>query len=136
MYTAVAVVAVIPIAASFLYSPGPPAYTLTAKALTIHDRFYPATVNASDVDIDRMRIVDIKTSQDWRPTLRTNGFAVPHYRSGWFRVASGQTVRMYRADATLLVLLPPKRGGTGVLLEVNEPERFLATVRREWASRS
>ena len=46
---------------------------------------------------------------------RTNGFANAHYASGWFRVASGKTVRMYRAGGTRLVLLPPKGDGAAVL---------------------
>jgi hypothetical protein len=48
----------------------------------------PVTVKASAVDVANVRIVD------------------RHYRFGWFRVDSGKTVRMYRADGKRLVLLP------------------------------
>lgn len=59
-----------------------------------------------------------------------------HYRSGWFRVVGGKTVRMYRADSTRLVLLPPKGEGPAVLLETSDPEKFLWEVRQEWFNRS
>ncbi len=124
------------VAFAFLYSLGPPSYTLTADALTIHDRFYPVTLRAADVDVARARLVDTALDREWRPTMRTNGFANAHYRSGWFRVANGQKVRMYRADGTRLVLLPPKGDGAPVLLEVKDPGNFLDELRRKWGNRS
>jgi hypothetical protein len=117
------------------YSPGPPRYTLTPNSLTIHDRLYPATVNASDIDVDSIRLVNIGTDPDWRPVERTNGFANGHYRSGWFRVRTGQKVRMYRADSRVLVLLPPKGNGSAVLLEVRGPEKFMEEVCQRWVRR-
>jgi hypothetical protein len=87
------------------YSPGPPSYTLTAEALTIHDRFYPVTLKAEAVDVSQIRVVDITLEPDWRPVLRT--IANGHYPSGWFRVA----------------------------LDVLEPDKFVETVRQEWSGR-
>jgi hypothetical protein len=129
---AIGIVAMAVVAFAFLYSPGPPGYTLTPESLTIHDRFYPVTLNRTSVDVGQIRVVDFGVDTEWRPTARTNGFANPHYRSGWFRVASGKTVRMYRADSARLVLLPPKGDGAAVLLETREPEKFVAEVRGKW----
>jgi len=121
---------------AWLYSPGPPKYTLTPTALVIHDRFYPVTLGAQSVDLARVRVVDLATDKDWQPTMRTNGFANTHYRAGWFRVANGAKVRMYRASGTQLVLLPPAGNGNPVLLETTDPERFVAEVKQEWAGKS
>jgi hypothetical protein len=118
-----------------VYSPGTPGYTLTRDALTIHDRWYPLTLQARAVDVDHIRVVDFSEEKTWRPTARTNGFGIAHYHAGWFRVASGQTVRMYRADSNRLVLLPPQADGAPVLYEVKEPEKFVAEVRQEWSAR-
>jgi hypothetical protein len=117
------------------YAPGPPSYTLTAESLTIHDRFYPVTLNPDAVDVGGIRVVDIGQESDWRPALRTNGFANRHYRSGWFRLAGGKTARMYQADGSRLVLLPPKGAGVPVLLEVQDPEKFVRVVQQEWSGR-
>jgi hypothetical protein len=130
---AIALVAIAVVAFAVLYSPGPPSYTLTAESLTIHDRFYPVTLPAAGVDVERIRVIDFDLDTDWRPTERTNGFGNAHYASGHFRVASGKIVRMYRAGGRRLVLLPPKGDGAAVLLETKEPEKFVAEVRQEWS---
>ncbi len=118
----------------FTYSPGVPGYTLTAETLTIHDRFYPVTLRASAVDIHLIRILDLRQDTEWRPMARTNGFAVQHYRSGWFRVANGQEVRLYCADRQRVVLLPPRGDGTPVLYQAADPERFINEVRAAWST--
>lgn len=118
-----------------LYSPGPPTYTLTPLSLKIHDRFYPIAVNAADVDIEHIRVVDLGVDTNWQPTERANGFANSHYRSGLFRLANRQKVHLYRADSKRLVLLPPKGNGTPVLLETNEPEKLVQRLRQEWSNR-
>lgn len=120
------------VAFAFLYSPGPPNYTLTADELTIHDRFYPVTLKAAEADVTRIRVIDIMTDPDWKPASRSNGFSNSHYHSGWFRVANGQKVRMCRASCTQLVLLPPKGNNSPVLLEVKDPERFVEELQRRW----
>jgi hypothetical protein len=116
------------------YSPGVPRYTLTPESLTIHDRFYPVTLRESDVAVDEIRIVDLARDPEWRPTARTNGFAVAHYRSGWFRVASGAKVRLYQANSPRVVLLPPKGGGAPVLYQAADPEKFVNEIRAVWSS--
>ncbi len=120
------------VAFAMMYAPGAPKYTLTPDKLTIHDRFYPVTINAADVDVADVRIVDIRTDPAWQPTARTNGFSNSHYHSGWFRVANGAKARMYWANKTRLVLLPPRGIGSPVLLQVNDPEQFVAQAREEW----
>ena len=130
---AIAVMAVVTFA--ILYSPGPPSYTLTPQSLTIHDRFYPVTLPAASVDIEHVRLIDSSVDPEWRTTARTNGFANGHYRSGWFRLAGGKTVRLYQAGSGRLVLLPPKGDGAAVLLETRDPEKFMREVRQAWAGR-
>lgn len=122
------------VAAAITYSPGPPSYSLTAETLIIHDRFYPVTLRASQVDVQGIRIVDLRQNTPWRPTRRTDGFANSHYQAGWFQVASGQKVRLYRADSQIVVLLPPKGGGTPVLYQASDPEKFVHEIRAQWSS--
>ncbi len=131
---AVALVVVAFVVLVFAYSPGPPTYTLTSTSLTIHDRFYPVTLKTGDIDLDRTRLINIATDRQWRPVERTNGFANGHYESGWFRVANGQKVRMYRAEGSVLVLLPPNGNAAPVLLQVREPDRFMQEMCQKWKS--
>jgi hypothetical protein len=117
---------------AYNYSPGVPSYTLTGETLVIHDLFYPVTLHASAVDISQIRIVDLANDAEWRSTVRTNGFANAHYRSGWFRVANGQKVRLYQADSPIVVLLPPKGEGATVLYQAAEPEKFIHEILTAW----
>lgn len=120
------------VAAALLYAPGQPAYSLTNSTLHIRDRFYPVTIGARDVDVSRIRVIDIEHDRDWQPTARVNGFANSRYKSGWFRVRSGARVRMYRAQGERLVLFPPKGDYAPVLLEVEQPDKFVERVRKAW----
>jgi hypothetical protein len=134
----VAVVAAIAgVAAAVLattYAPGVPAYTLTGETLTIHDRFYPVTLHAASVDVSEIRVVDLSRDPEWRLIARTNGFANSHYRSGWFRVASGQKVRLYRANSPRVVLLPPQGDGIPVLYQAANPGKFIGEIRTAWSA--
>lgn len=118
--------------AANLYSPGPPAYTLTPEALTIHDRFYPVTLRPDTVNVSQVRMVDLAADPDWKPTARTNGFANSHYQSGWFQVANGQKVRLYRAGGSRLVLLPPKGNGAAVLYQAPDSGELARAIRAAW----
>lgn len=122
------------IVAANSYSPGPPSYTLTPAALTIHDRFYPVTLNQDSVDVSQIRIVDLTAEPGWRPTRRTNGFANSHYQSGWYLVSSGRKIRLYQSGGPRLVLLPPRGDGSPVLYQAQDPERFLDDIRTEWSA--
>jgi hypothetical protein len=132
--TGAALAALALVAAAITYSPGPPSYTLTPETLTIHDRFYPVTLRAAEVDVQGIRIVDLRQNTPWRPTKRTDGFANSHYQAGWFEVAGGQKVRLYRADRPIVVLFPPKGSGTPVLYQAADPEKFVHEIREEWGS--
>jgi hypothetical protein len=115
-----------------LYSPGPPSYTLTRDALTIHDKFYPITVKADAVDAAQIQVVDLTREPEWRPVAKANGFNNSHYESGRWRLSSGKTIEMYRAGGDQLVLIPGKGSATTVLYQAQDPRKFAEQVRREW----
>lgn len=119
-------------AAAMLYSPGPPKYAVHEDSISVDDFFYAVTVRASDADVDHIRVVDVRHDPEWRITMRTNGFSNAHYHSGWYRAANGSKVRMYRADSTRLVLIPPRGGGAAVMLQAADPEALAAELRRRW----
>jgi hypothetical protein len=114
------------------YSPGSPKYTINSEGLTIHDLLYPVTIKSADIDIEHITVVDIGVDPHWHPTKRTNGFGGFYYRAGWFRVAGGEKVRMYRTTSQRLVLLPPKGQNAPVLMEVKQPDAFIQQVLQAW----
>jgi hypothetical protein len=130
---AAGIVAVAAVLLTVFYAPGPPRYTLTPASLTIHDRFYPVTVQAANVDVAGIRVIDPDQDREWKPIRHINGISSAHYDSGWFQVAGGERVRLYAAGSGRLVLLPPKSQGAPVLLDTPNPESFVAQVRKEWS---
>jgi hypothetical protein len=120
------------VVAAMRYDPGPPRYTVTPTTLAIHDRFFPITLGSSSVDVSAVRVVNLAEESGWRPVLRVGGFANPHYQSGWYRAANGAKMRLYRAASDRLVLLPPAHESNPVLLEVDDPDRFVELLRSEW----
>jgi len=135
LWVGIAAVVIALVALSLTYSPGPPGYTLSNTGLTIHDRFYPVTLQRDAIDGDGIRIVDLAQDSAWRPTARTNGFANRNYQSGWFRVANGRKVRLYRAGGNRLVLIPPKGNGDFVLYQAKDPDAFVQEL-RQWTGTS
>jgi hypothetical protein len=128
----IGILIILPLAAIFLYSPGPPKYAITSEGLTILDRFYPVAVKAADVDVEHVKVVNIRSDPHWRLTARTDGIGLRLYKAGWFRVAGGEKVRMYRTISPRLVLLPPKGQNAPVLMEVKQPESFILELRQAW----
>jgi hypothetical protein len=131
---AIGIAAIGVVAAAMSYSPGPPNYTLTPAALTIHDRFYPVTVKPGSIEVSQIRVIDLAADQYWAPASRANGFANSHYQSGWFRLANGQKVRLYRAGGRRLVLLPSKDDVGAVLFQPADPEAVASEIRNAWSA--
>jgi hypothetical protein len=124
------------VVAASLYAPGCPPVDLTRDALLIDSRFYGMTVPRSSVDVKRIRVLDLDAEPAWKPVSRTGGFGNRYYRAGTFRTANGRTVKLFTTGGRRLVLLPSSRqDGTPVLLEVAEPDAFVAQVRETWAVR-
>jgi hypothetical protein len=132
LYQAVIGIVVILIIALALYDPESVKYTITSEGLTIHDLFYEATIKSTDIDIEHIKVVDIGVDPHWHPTEKTNATRSKRYSAGWFRVAGGEKVRMYRTTSQRLILLPPKGQNAPVLLEVKQPEAFIQEVRQAW----
>lgn len=131
---AIGAIALVTVACALLYSPGRPPVDLTQHSLVIHSRFYGMTVPASSVDVAHVRVIDLRNEPGWKPVLRTNGFGNPHYQAGNFKTANGRIVRLFTTGSERLVLLPPSsKDEMPVLLDVAEPDRFVARLHQEWA---
>ena len=91
------------------------------------------TVPASSVDVAHVRVIDLRNEPGWKPLYRTNGFDNYYYRAGNFKTANGDAVKLFTTGSKRLVLLPPSsKEGIPVLLDVAEPDRFVARLHQEW----
>ena len=72
--------------------------------------------------------VDLQRSSEYVPRWRTNGTGLPGYQAGWFKLANGEKALVFVTDPRRVVRVPTTEGFT-VLLSVENPEDFLASLR-------
>ena len=114
------------------YQSGPVKYKIISEGLVIHDGFYSDTLKAADIDLERVKVVDVAKDAHWRPDSKISGVGNGQHRFGYWRVAGGERVRLYQTGGERLVLLPPKDKTTPVLVEVKQPESFIQELRQAW----
>ena len=104
-------------------------YELSPAGLAIRGTLYGRTLPWSSLGPADARIVDLATTPELQPTLRTNGLGLPGYQAGWFRLRRAGKGLLFLTDRSRVVVIPTRLGYT-LLLSTSEPERFLATLRR------
>ena len=101
-------------------------------ALHIRGDLYGRDIDLSSLDLDRAKIVDLGREPDLRPTLRTNGTALPGYRSGWFQLRNGEKALLFVTDQSRVVYVPTTEGFS-LLMSVPEPQAFLDSLKQHAA---
>lgn len=81
------------------------------------------------LDVSAARILDLTGNSEYLPKRRTLGTGLPGYTSGWFRLRSGEKALLYLTNRREVVYLPTS-DGYSLLLSVEEPERFIATLQQ------
>ena len=79
------------------------------------------------LQVDKARIVDLGGKSGFLPRRRTFGTGLPGYASGWFKLHSGEKALVYLTNRDKGVYLPTT-DGYSLLLSIEEPERFIASL--------
>ncbi|AKZ27329.1 hypothetical protein ACQCP0_07960 [Ralstonia pseudosolanacearum] len=88
--------------------------------LTVRSSFYEVKVPLADVE-GEPTIVDLAQHPERGPKIRTNGFSLPGYHSGWYVGADKR--RIFAAIAGPRVLSIRVKSGYDILVSVKDPER-------------
>ena len=104
-------------------------FNVSSGGLEIVGDFWGRSVPAANLDLDAARAIDLDREPDLRPRRRTWGTGLPGYASGWFTLCNGQKALVYLTDPRQVVYVPT-REGYSLLLSVNDPSRFLDSLRR------
>ncbi len=102
---------------------------LDGRELCVAATFYTRRISPDALDLDHARIVDLAERTELKPTLKTNGFTLPFFQAGHYRLRN-------RAKAFCLltgrerVLALPQRDGRFVLLSPEKPQALLDALRR------
>lgn len=99
----------------------------SADTLDVRSSMYRCRVALPALDLARSRVLDLDEHPELRPALKTNGFSLPGYRSGWFRLRN--TRRCFIATAGGARVLWLTSDAHDLLLEPRDPAALLARLR-------
>ena len=103
--------------------------TLGAGGLVVRSTFYTRTVAVSAMRLERARIVDLAEHRELKPAIKTNGYALPGFRSGHFRMRDGGKAFCLVTDNSRVLALP-LRDGALVLLSPEHPRALLDALKQ------
>ena len=112
-------------------------YTMSDSALRIEDgkivvhaaHFFQEERPISEFDLAQARAGTYGSMAEARLGVRSTGIRLPGYVAGRFARQGGGAMFALLTDRSRVVYLPA-RSGPSLLISVEEPERFLATLRR------
>lgn len=106
---------------------------LSGDGLEVRSSFYRCTTPLAELKLEQARIVDLDEHPELRTMLKTNGFGLPGFRSGWFLLRNRRRSFVATADGRRKLWLPGS-GRHDLLLEPVDPVALLARLRELAAS--
>jgi hypothetical protein len=104
------------------------AIALDDGVLDVLATFYRRRVPVQDIDLDASRVIDLRERSEWRPWIKTNGYAMPGLYAGWFRSRNWTRLFCLVTDRQRVLLLPLRAGGA-LLLSPVRPIDVLVALR-------
>jgi hypothetical protein len=101
---------------------------LDGDGLEVVTTFYRQRLALSQLQLDRARVNELGEHPELRPWLKSNGFALPGFRSGWFRTRGLKKLFLATAGGQRLLWLPTTRGDA-LLLQPQRPQALLERLR-------
>jgi hypothetical protein len=101
---------------------------LSPGALDIKTSFYSHSVPLAQLKLDEARVVDLHERTDFMPGAKSNGYAIPGFHSGHFRLRNGEKAFVAIAGERRALWLPTA-GKAGLLLQPQQPDALLGHLR-------
>lgn len=101
---------------------------LSSQRLEVKSSFYSQSLPLSDLKLDEARVIDLEERIEFRPRIKTNGYALPGFKSGYFRLKNGHKAFVAMAGERRVLWLPTTRG-RDLLLQPRQPEALLLRLR-------
>jgi hypothetical protein len=106
---------------------------LDAAGIEVATTFYRQRIAFPELKLDAARVVRLDEHPELKPLLKSNGYALPGFRSGWFRLRNWQKAFVATSDGERALWLPTSRG-FGLLLQPRDPQRLLDRLRERVSS--
>ena len=101
---------------------------LDANSIEVASTFYRQRIAFSELKPDAARVVRLDEHPELKPMLKSNGYALPGFRSGWFRLRNWRKAFVATSDGERVLWLPTSRG-FDLLLQPRDPQRLLERLR-------
>jgi hypothetical protein len=99
--------------------------------LHVDAAMYRKRVPLTEIDLDALRVVNLEERTELRPRLKTNGFALPGYLAGHFRLADRRRAFCLVTDLRRVLLVPLREGK--LLLSAEHPQALRDALRHAGA---
>ncbi len=101
---------------------------LSSDALDVKTSFYSRIVPLSELKLDQARVVDLHERTEFKPATKTNGYSVPGFHSGHFRLRNREKAFVAIAGERRARWLPTV-SNAGLLLQPQQPDALLKRLR-------
>ena len=101
---------------------------MSPAALEVRSSFYLCRMPLADMKLDQARVVDLDEHTELRTTIKTNGFSIPGFHSGWFLLRNRRRTFVAISDGRRKLWLPGS-GRHDLLIEPVDPAALLARLR-------
>jgi hypothetical protein len=100
------------------------------RRIRVKATFYTREATLAQLELDKARIVDLRERTGLRPLFKTNGFALPGFHAGHFRLREDRRKAFCLVTDQTRVLLLPHVDGSLWLLSFEHPQAVLDILRR------
>ena len=102
---------------------------LAGNVLDVRSTLYRRRTPVADLLLDQAEVVDLGRDRRYGIRFKTNGYSVPGFYSGHFRLqGGGKGFALVTDRARTLVI--PVRGGSTLLLSMERPQALLEALRK------
>jgi hypothetical protein len=99
------------------------------KRLRVKAAWYTRESPLSEFDLAAARVVDVREHTEFKPRLKTNGYALPGFQAGHFRLRDRRKAFCLVTDPSKVLALPHADGRVW-LLSLEHPQPVLDILRR------
>ncbi|HIE1101855.1 MULTISPECIES: PH domain-containing protein [Stenotrophomonas] len=102
---------------------------LAGDVLDVRSTLYRRRVPVAQLRLDQAEVVDLGHDRRYGIRFKTNGYSMPGFHSGHFRLKSGGKGFALVTDRTRVLALPVSDGST-LLLSMDRPQALLDALRK------
>jgi hypothetical protein len=100
--------------------------TLTESEVIIKSAFYGRKIPLENIMVDGIKKISLDEDTEYSLSIRTNGTALPQFKSGWFRLKNREKALIFITDKNNVVLIPTK--DYLLLFSMNNIDEFISKI--------